>query len=272
MVKIKNFVKNKLKILYIGYIKLSDTFVFSKKNISFLKNIHSDKRCFIVATGPSLHIEDLKLIENEITLSMNSIVKLYSISNWRPDYYFISDGKVFKDIGDDITKQNSVKILYGNRDKRLQNIEKANNSIRFNRKHIVNKKIQLYNYYWNLNDNEREKIWKFSNNPNKFVYDGPSVMYIIFQFIAYMGFKKVYLIGTDSKYNTNEMHSKLLDYNSGDPEPYANENLIEMHKNIKRIMDNKGIKVFNASRGGYLEVYPRVNLDDVIRGKENSGF
>ena len=37
------------------------------------KNKYDGKRCFIVATGPSLTVEDLSLLKNEITFGMNSI-------------------------------------------------------------------------------------------------------------------------------------------------------------------------------------------------------
>lgn len=45
--------------------------------IKQMENIHNGERCFIVATGPSLTMEDLQLIKNEISFGMNSITRIY---------------------------------------------------------------------------------------------------------------------------------------------------------------------------------------------------
>lgn len=41
-------------------------------DIKKFKNAYMGKRCFIVATGPSLTVDDLLLISNEISFGMNS--------------------------------------------------------------------------------------------------------------------------------------------------------------------------------------------------------
>ena len=61
------------------------------EKIKSLKDIHKGKRCFVIATGPSLRIEDIKKIENEYTIGINSIFKLYGETSWRPTYYAMTD-------------------------------------------------------------------------------------------------------------------------------------------------------------------------------------
>ena len=39
-----------------------------------IENLHKGKRCFTVATGPSLRIEDVEKLNGEITFGMNSLV------------------------------------------------------------------------------------------------------------------------------------------------------------------------------------------------------
>jgi len=62
------------------------------------RNRHYGERVFIVATGPSLSLEDLEKLtascledleklKNENTISMNSIVNVFSKTDFRPTYY-----------------------------------------------------------------------------------------------------------------------------------------------------------------------------------------
>ena len=62
-------------------------FQIPKADMKKYKSIHKGKRCFIVATGPSLTIKDLEMLDGEITFSMNSIVNLYNKTEFRPNYY-----------------------------------------------------------------------------------------------------------------------------------------------------------------------------------------
>ena len=101
-----------------------------------------------------------------------------------------------------------------------------------------------------------------------------------------MGFKKIYLIGFDQNYKvsldqegnvvTNDKVEK--DYFS---DKYKNEktddlllpNLYEMNKafiSVAHYINNGDIdlEVYNATRGGMLEVFPRVDLDEVFNELE----
>ena len=65
------------------------------KRFSALKNKYKGRRCFIVGLGPSLTTADLDLLakNGEYTFSMNRCYQLFDRTEWRPDCYFISDGK-----------------------------------------------------------------------------------------------------------------------------------------------------------------------------------
>lgn len=67
--------------------------LFYNPTIERFHNIHKGERCFIVATGPSLCVKDLDILEsnNEICMSVNGIFKVFEKTKWRPDYYFLSD-------------------------------------------------------------------------------------------------------------------------------------------------------------------------------------
>ena len=66
------------------------------------KNKHIGQRCFIVATGPSLTIEDVSKLKNEICWSMNSGFKLINSADFHPAYYAIADGTVYQRVKEEL--------------------------------------------------------------------------------------------------------------------------------------------------------------------------
>ena len=92
-----------------------------------------------------------------------------------------------------------------------------------------------------------------------------------------MGFKEIYLLGVDHNYTVtiNEEGETIVDKSAKD---YFCENYdtdikdIVVHdmgqntrayRKAKHYCDNNGINIYNATRGGKLEVFPRVNFDDI---------
>lgn len=58
-------------------------------------NIHNEegRRLFIVATGPSLRLEDLDFLHerHELCMSVNMVNRCFDRTNWRPNYYVFED-------------------------------------------------------------------------------------------------------------------------------------------------------------------------------------
>ena len=69
-----------------------------------LKNIHKGKRAFILGNGPSLEIEDLDKLKNEITFASNKIYLAFDQTDWRPTYYCVEDLIVAQNNSDIISK------------------------------------------------------------------------------------------------------------------------------------------------------------------------
>ena len=53
---------------------------------------------------------------------------------------------------------------------------------------------------------------KFSENIVTRAYYGTSVVHLVMQVCFYMGFKEIYLIGTDCDFSSSIKHSKLVSY------------------------------------------------------------
>ena len=105
---------------------------------------------------------------------------------------------------------------------------------------------------------------QFSDNAYEIVYDGYSITYSLIEIAVYMGFKEIYLLGCDCSYPKG---SKSHVVESGFVDKNAVSNPIRMrvgYKCAKDYADSHGIKIYNATRGGELETFERVDLDEVL--------
>lgn len=222
-----------------------------KKLLSF-ENIHEGERCFIIATGPSLTMDDIESLKGEYTFSMNSICKLYDKTDWRPTYYAVQDNHVFMSIEDIIRQHKEVPVFIS--DNVWRRFKREPDWVEFptdTMYHAYDMKIGNYHA-------------QFSGNAHDIVYDGYSIAYSCIELAVYMGFKEIYLLGCDCTYTGEKEH--FIDSGVEDrSRKFATPKLIVGYEAAKEYADANGIKIYNATRGGVLEVFPRVNLDEIVR-------
>lgn len=218
------------------------------------KNIHKGKRCFIVATGPSLTIEDLNLIKGEISLSMNSAILAINQTEWRPKYFFCQDEYVYKKIKKDLENECG------------QEIEHIWVGDVIAHKYGLPKSFEVFPLHY-LDHKMYHKLGygeiKFSEDCYACIYDAYTVTFTAMQMAYYMGFKEIYLLGCDCNYNQKRSH--FIEYGHKDPKAsIMGDKMIYAHTEFKKFADKHNIKVVNCTRGGMLEVYPRERLENVM--------
>lgn len=223
--------------------------------IKNLKGIYNNKRCFIVATGPSLTLNDLNLLKNEVTFGMNSVCKLFDKTDWRPTYYGIQDCYVYNSM------QKDIEHWYG---KKASNVFVAD---RICDKYIIHDNYIQFplNSVYHENEMEIDNYFsRFSDDAYAIVYDGYSITYSLIQIAIYMGFTEIYLTGADCSYkkgvNNHVVESGFVDKN----EEKNHDKMITGYKAAKEYADSNGIKIINCTRGGMLEVFPRMSLEEVL--------
>ncbi len=222
--------------------------------IKNLKESHKGESCFIVATGPSLTIEDLNLLHEKhiFCFGMNSILKLFDQTSWRPNIYGIQDIYVYDKMKADINN-----YVNGSNNDCL--MIKAN--------YIENDKLK--SFYLNLLDHKmfHKKTYgkfQFSDDCYAGIYDSFSITFSLMQLAVYMGFTNIYLLGCDCNYNLPKTH--IVDYGHKDPKaPIMGDKMIEGHQHFSDWIKDKNVNVFNATRGGMLEVYPRVDITEILK-------
>ena len=124
--------------------------------------------------------------------------------------------------------------------------------------------LDVINHVYDESSDSEEKF-RFSNNAYATVYMGYTVTYSIIQLAAYMGFKEIYLVGCDCNYHGRKRN--FIDYGEQNiRDAVKTENGMTMsYLTAKRCASKYGIKIYNATRGGNLEVFERVNLDALFK-------
>lgn len=253
-----------------GFYKQQFFFSLRKKGIKGkfsvierYKDIHKGERCFIMCSGPSLTLLDIEKLKNEITFVMNTFVKVLDDISYIPTYYAIQDGRVYSRIRENILEhKNHFKAMFVG-------------SYFFKRDYYQDAEwIRFPQYFMGGVDNEflRKKTpeIKFSEDPSEVVYDGGTIAYSILQIAFYMGFNEIYLIGADCEFKAGKkndftdreenMTEKDLNRDTGG----GVESWLKGYMKAKECAEKRGIKIYNATRGGKLEVFPRIDLDEVI--------
>lgn len=234
------------------------------REMARFKNQHTARRCFLIGNGPSLTAEDLTLLHNhnEITFAFNRIYNIFDQTEWRPTYYISQDEKMLAGCIDVI------------------------NSCELGKKFIP---IQMKWYfdldvkeaiYFKISPQQIESPldFMFSDDITSEIYNSSTCMYTAAQIAAYMGFSEIYLLGVDHHFRTS-MNNKgeiVVDntvkdyftekYNEDKDKLYIpnTEKSTLTYIAMKNHCDKRGIKVYNATRGGKLEVFQRVNFDDLM--------
>lgn len=223
--------------------------LFYNPEIEKFRNIHEGKRCFIVATGPSLSMDDLDTLyrNGEICISVNGIFKAFGQTKWRPNYFIIGDQATSvwkKEILEmDVQSKFVADVVDCFHDKHYDNIYKW---------HLIRKKGD-----GGLPD--------FSDDFALGGYWGRTIVYDgAIQLAVYMGFKEIYLLGTDCTVSPDGKTPHFVSNYIKNPYALNLDKIMLAYQAAKQYADSHGIKIFNATRGGKLEIFPRVDFDSLF--------
>jgi hypothetical protein len=224
------------------------------------KDAHKGQRCFIIGNGPSLTASDLNKLKNEITFGTNKIFFMVDKTEWRPSYFVCEDDETFEQI------QGKLSII---------------NCTKFFECHAV-LLATLFNptnfHYFHLDRSDQFRPDRepsgLSEEPY-FMKWGMTVTYSCLQLAAYMGFSEIYLLGVDSTFDRGVKINGEIVFNNAQTHfanNYATKNIypitfdfvILAYQTAREYCDSHGVKIRNATRGGALEVFERVDFDSLF--------
>ena len=229
------------------------------------KDLHKGERCFIIGNGPSLTPEDLDKLKGEVCFAANRIYLLFNRTQWRPTYFVISDAKFLALCHREIREAVSCPIFYAY----PAALDIEDFALRGEHFYSLDGTADWY-------PNEHLKVG-FSEAP--FILNwGATVTYDSMQLAAYMGFREIYLLGMDHMMSnvlyrdgrivsTGGQDHFLKEYNLKEVyyNGYMGIDLIECaYRTAKRYFEEHGGHIYNATRGGKLEIFDRVDFDSLF--------
>lgn len=244
------------------------------ERIQQYRNIHEGDRCFIIGNGPSLTVADLEKIREEKSFATNRIYLMYDKTEWRPTYFMCQDRQLVRSLVNFYSKCEE-KVFLGYHA-------------------LYEYGINLPNVDYFLTDNrDANRLVSrldFSEDASSYVIDGGSVTYSAIQMAAYMGFKEIYLLGVDHSFShTLDKNRRIVKHNDV-KEDYFDSRYKDAFKQFeekgktyaapdkelmdlafeasKKYCDENGIVIKNATRGGKLEIFERVNFDSLWEDKK----
>ena len=243
--------------------------VISKNNK--LKNKRKKNRAFLIATGPSLRKENLKLLKGEDCFTVSNAFLLKEIKLINPILHFFTPYHL------PITKRSFYNWLLKS-DKELP--KKTDIMMSYDDRSFKNK--NLYNcrnvYFLKIS----RKITKFHCNITKPVPKFQTGSLMVLNVLLSMGYKKIYILGCD--------HNQLKDFNSQidnfykenrdvrltkssklnqnwrkfDEELSASLLAYNQYKEINKIAKQKNVKIINLSKESWIDLFKKEILKKII--------
>jgi len=264
--------------------ELKENFLQNKK---FL-DIHKDKRCFILATGPSINKQNLLPLKNEFCISVSNFFLHPSAKEICPLYHAFSPNHIPHNF-DMIQKEMTI---VKERSSEKTTFFFGYTPYEYSYKKFLDQHLQYKPascYYINYSSSDPITDSNYDDPQNWDITKQPfsvrSVLYTAIQIAVYMGFTKIYLLGADHDY-LNEVSQKEGDQHFypqnqspiSTQEFYSNKEEIFLgyyyrwvqYRLMRKYLENKGIHIYNATEGGMLDVFPCIRLADIISEHNNT--
>ncbi len=257
-------------------------------SLTAFRNRHLGHRCFVMGNGPSLNKMDLEKLAGEFVFACNASFLLFDRISWRPTYHTCVDTRVLRDRARDIRfmlDEHPAITAFFPAVIRLHDGSRAE----FRGRDIIPPGPNRY-YFNEVGNRESHHVeTMFSLDADDYVVQPYTVAVTMLQLAFFMGFSEIYLIGCDTNYKVQESVRQeghkidgvglMLtstcddDCNHFDPRyfgkgrewhnPQVNK-MIDHYRWAQLAVRRTGTRIFNATVGGRLEVFPRVSFDSLF--------
>lgn len=239
-----------------------------------LKNRHAGKRCFVLGNGPSLKNTDLSLLGNEVTIGANSFYKHPQAEMVRLKYLCIGDPYFMQETPQTIAWHNTL----------CEKLPEAAFILHQDAQPLVEKNA-LYpgreKYFVRVGLTTSTANFAridFTRALNVGVTTGtlvaiPLAMYLGCTEIYLVGFDANWLDNYDGSYHFYDQHELFPEFDSvaADSRGFTYEDELvsvlreyQSHRLLQELARSRGIKLFNATQGGRLDMHPRIDLEKVF--------
>jgi hypothetical protein len=212
-------------------------------------------RAFVIGNGPSVRIEDLELLQNEVTFCCNRFHLAYPLIEFRPSHTVIADSLMLENFGSEIAANCDSDLMVGSA--YLPQNLKGNFSW-----------IRLRN----------RAPFQFNFDITGPVAPGGSVIVVALQAAFYMGIREIYLYGVDHDFSflrktvesdvvSGEGNHFIPNYRSG--KSWHPPDVVEIEKALatcRRFYEAQSGRILNTTRAENLTVFERASFDQITSG------
>lgn len=259
---IKYVIKKIERTLSIILFIVSGTGKKNEITLESLRGAYKDKRCFIICNGPSLRADDLtKIYEHgDLSIGMNAIARIYDQTPWRPTFLSAADDVVFTKKNKELVKKCECGYKLYDRTRFLKSLGATEKRLYLS----LNRSRDL------LDDPQ------FSDDATKKLMSIGTTTYGMIEFAVFLGCTEIYILGCDMSYAVNITRDGTITYNDSGKDYFASKEEYSTSSKVTptptwqmevaydyaaKYAKEHGIKIYNATRGGKLESFERVDFD-----------
>ena len=226
----------------------------SIERLAALRDKHRGQRCFIIGNGPSLKQTDLSRLKGEFTLGQNRIYLAFPEMGFQTSYFLSVNDLVVEQFAHEIADLSMPRFVSWRARKWLKPQE---------------------NLYFIHTTYTGEK---FATDIRGRVWEGGTVTYTSMQVAYYLGFEQVILVGVDHNYVTQGTPNATVVSEGDDPNHFHPgyfgkgyrwqlpdiAQWEEAYRLARRTYEAAGRSVIDATIGGKLRVFERVDYDSLF--------
>jgi hypothetical protein len=219
---------------------------------------HRGERCFIIGNGPSLRQMDLSLLRNEFTFGLNRIYLMFPELGFLTNYLVVVNELVLEQTAADLRSLRLPKFITWRARRWLSADPGA---------------IFL--------DTDFTGPENFTTDMSGRIFEGFTVTYVALQLAFYMGFQEAVLIGVDHNYATQGTPNTTVVSQGADPNHFAPgyfgkgfrwqlpdlEGSERAYRMARAAYERAGRQVVDATMGGKLTVFPKLEYASLVRAK-----
>lgn len=225
--------------------------------IAALKDIHKGKVGWLLGNGPSVRVEDLERLQEQVTFGCNRIYLAYDKMQFRPTYLCSTDEQMITDFGQEMIDMHPGKTLFVQPER-------------------PDLKGDFVWFRWGSST-----PLQFSDNAYDFIMPGGGTLITAIQIGFHMGITQFYIYGMDHDFTYEENKDAdhyqkasgddnhfIENYRSGkDWAPPVLWQVEGALQSAQVFLEQYGGWIKNATRGGKLDVLQRISFDKLMEGK-----
>lgn len=211
------------------------------------QKIKKTERCFIVGMGPSLAKIDPAKFSDELVLGVNYVLR----TGFSPDMVCVVDNRRYDK---ENFERSNVKVITVKQlaDRRLDSIDKINSYY----------DIDYVDYNNGLKKNALH-FDQFDPEFKQVFWGGTVVTDLAIPLLTYLGMKEIYIIGLDGVESSfPSTHAWGNDESSRGNTAHSSK-LFHLYEKIAVLAKKNGTSVYNASYGGSVAAFPKINFESI---------